>query len=73
MLLAAIATEAIQQAAKVNSKENFAPVLDKHLEDLFVQRLEGNEKIFMEVMNNDELKELVFQDLLSRVYSQLND
>lgn len=69
----AIATEAIQQAAKVNSKENFAPVLDKHLEDLFVQRLEGNEKIFKEVMNNDELKELVFQDLLSRVYSQLND
>ncbi|MGK7936159.1 MAG: hypothetical protein AB4206_10240, partial [Xenococcaceae cyanobacterium] len=69
----AIVTETIKQAAVVNTKENFAPVLNKHLDDLFVQRMEGNEKIFMEVMNNEELRELVFKELLSRIYSKLND
>lgn len=39
----AIAHNYLKQAAQVNTKENFAPVLDKHLENLFIERMEGDE------------------------------
>lgn len=68
----AIASASIQQAARSNSKENFAAVLDKHLENLFVERIDGNEKIFMQVMNNTEFKKIVFEKLLSIIYNSIN-
>ena len=68
----AVEDKAIEQAAVVNTKDNFAPVLERHLEDLFLQRMEGNEKIFMAVMNNEELRQIVFQDLLTRIYEKIN-
>ena len=69
---AAVENKAIAQAAEVNTKDNFAPVLKQHLEDLFLQRMEGNEKIFIEVMNNEELRKIVFQVLLTRIYEKIN-
>lgn len=68
----AVENKAIEQAALVNNKYNFAPVLERHLEDLFLQRIEGNEKIFMEIMNNEKLRQIVFQDLLTRIYEKIN-
>ena len=68
----ALEDKAIKQAAVVNTKDNFAPVLERHLEDLFLQRIEGNEKIFMEVMNNEELRQIVFQNLLNHIYEKIN-
>ena len=68
----AIANNSIKEAAQVNTQENFAPVLDKHLENLFIERMEGNEKIFMEVMNNEEFKAVVFEKLLASIYEALN-
>lgn len=67
----AIANDSIKQAAQVNTKENFAPVLEKHLENLFIERMDGNEKIFMQVMNNEELKATVFENLLSSIYEKV--
>lgn len=69
---AAVEINAIEQAALVNTKENFAPVLERYLEDLFLQRMAGNEKIFIEVMNNAELRQIVFQNLLTRIYEKIN-
>ena len=69
---AAVEDKAIAQAAEVNTQDNFAPVLKQHLEDLFLQRMEGNEKIFIEVMNNEELQKIVFQNLLIRIYEKIN-
>ncbi|BAY99212.1 hypothetical protein NIES37_31910 [Tolypothrix tenuis PCC 7101] len=34
--------------------------------------MDGNEKIFMQVMNNEEFKALVFEKLLSSIYETLN-
>lgn len=68
----AIANDHLKQAAQVNTKENFAPVLDQQLESLFLERIEGNEKIFTEVMNNQEFKQVVFEKLLESIYEQLN-
>jgi type I restriction enzyme, R subunit len=67
----AIANDSIKQAAQVNTKENFAPVLEKHLENLFIERMDGNEKIFMQVMNNEEFKAVVFEKLLSSIYESI--
>lgn len=67
----AIANESIKQAAQVNTKENFAPVLEKHLENLFIERMDGNEKIFMQVMNSEEFREIVFEKLLSSIYESI--
>ncbi|HLP88677.1 MAG TPA: hypothetical protein VK184_08830 [Nostocaceae cyanobacterium] len=66
-----LANESIKQAAQVNTQENFAPVLEKHLENLFLERMEGNEKIFMEVMNNEEFRNIVFKNLLSSIYESI--
>ncbi|MBE9249655.1 type I restriction endonuclease subunit R [Dolichospermum sp. LEGE 00240] len=67
----AISKDDIKQAAQVNSKENFAPVLEKHLEALFIERMDGNEKIFMEVMNNEEFRAVVFEKLLASIYESI--
>ena len=68
----AIANDSLKQAAKVNSKDNFAPVLQKHLEDLFVERMDGNEKIFTQFMNNEDFQNEVFKKLLTSIYERLN-
>ena len=68
----AMSNNSIKQAAQVNTKENFAPVLDKHLENLIIERMEGNEKIFMEVMNNEEVRAVVFEKLLASIYESIN-
>jgi type I restriction enzyme, R subunit len=68
----AIASDSLKQAAQINTKENFAPVLAKQLENLFIDRMDGNEKIFMQVMNNEEFKQIVFEKLLSSIYDSIN-
>ena len=69
----AIANDNLKQAAKVNTRENFAPVLEKHLEALFLERIEGNEKIFMQMMNDPEFRALVFEKLLISIYENLHN
>jgi type I restriction enzyme R subunit len=58
------------------SHQTFAPVLEKHLEkhleNLFIERMDGNEKIFMQVMNNEDFKAVVFEKLLSSIYESIN-
>ncbi|MDJ1177521.1 DEAD/DEAH box helicase family protein [Roseofilum sp. BLCC_M91] len=68
----AIAKDSLNQAAKVNTKENFAQVLSQNLEDILIERMEGNEQIFMQYMNNDEFKKIVFQHLLSSIYDRIH-
>jgi type I restriction enzyme R subunit len=67
----ALSNDSIKKAAQVNTKENFAPVLEKQLENLFIERMEGNEKIFIEVMNNEEFRSAVFEKILESIYEAL--
>ena len=39
----AVANEQLRQAVMANSLENFEPVFNKQLENLFVERMDGNE------------------------------
>ena len=67
----AIADESLRQAAAVNSLENFDPVFRKQLESLFIERIDGNEDIYLRVMNDSGFKEVVASYLVRKVYEQL--
>jgi len=67
----ASADDTLKQAAQVNSLDNFAAVLDKHIESLFLERMEGNEKIFMQMMNDSEFRAIAFEKLLLSIYERL--
>lgn len=67
----AVANEELQEAAKVNTMENFAYVFDKMLEKLFVERMDGNEEIFTRLMNDDEFRTLASKYLVKEVYQSI--
>ena len=65
----ALQSEKIMQAAKANSRENFAAFFDTMLEDLFIERMDGNEAIFNRLMNDDEFRHIAASNLLDDVYN----
>jgi type I restriction enzyme, R subunit len=69
----AFTNEALRQAAQANSLENFEPVFNKQLENLFVERMDGNEEIFVRLMNDDSFRTLAARHLMRAVYRQLRD
>ncbi len=67
----AIANEQLRQAVMANSLENFAPVFNKQLENLFVERMDGNEDIFVRLMNDEAFRNIASGYLMRAVYSQV--
>lgn len=67
----AIANEELQEAAKANNIENFAYVIDKLLERLFVERMDGNEEIFTRLMNDDSFRAIASKYLVREVYESI--
>ena len=65
----AVANEIIRQAAVANTLENFKPVFNKQLENLFTERMEGNEEIFNRLMNDEEFRTIAANHLMAEVYS----
>lgn len=69
----AVANEQLRQAAIANSLENFEPVFHKQLENLFVERMDGNEEIFVRLMNDDAFRSLAAAHLMRAVYRQIQN
>jgi type I restriction enzyme R subunit len=67
----AIANEQLRQAVMANSIENFAPVFNKQLENLFVERMDGNEEIFVRLMNDEAFRNVAAGHLMRAVYQQV--
>lgn len=65
----AVNNDELKEAAKVNSLNNFKLVFDKMIERLFVDRMEGNEEIFVRLMNDDEFRDVAAKHLVREVYS----
>jgi type I restriction enzyme R subunit len=68
---AAIADEALKQAAAVNPGDKFELVFKNLLETLFVERIDQNEDIFARFMNDASFQKLVTSWLASEAYSRL--
>ncbi|MEQ1602327.1 MAG: type I restriction endonuclease subunit R [Methylophilaceae bacterium] len=67
----AVANEQLRQAVMANSIENFEPVFNKQLENLFVERMDGNEEIFVRLMNDEAFRNIAASHLMRAVYNQI--
>jgi type I restriction enzyme R subunit len=67
----AVSDSAIQQAALVNTLENFGYVFDKALEDKFIDRMDQNQEIFARYMNDKEFQRVVADWMRRQVYDEV--
>lgn len=67
----AVANELLRQAAMANSMENFEPVFNVQLENLFIERMDGNEEIFVRLMNDESFRTVAASHLMRAVYQQV--
>jgi type I restriction enzyme R subunit len=54
-----------------NTIANFEPVLNKQLENLFIERMDGNEEIFVRLMNDEAFRDVAANHLMRTVYQQV--
>ncbi|WP_433968287.1 hypothetical protein [Tunturiibacter gelidiferens] len=54
-----------------NTIENFEPVFNKELENLFIDRMDGNEEIFVRLMNDEAFRSIAASHLMRAVYTQV--
>lgn len=67
----ALENEHLRKAANANTMENFEQVFNKELENLFVERMEGNEEIFVRLMNDESFRSIAASHLMKVVYKQI--
>ena len=63
--------ERIVEAAKANSEANFAAFFSRVLDDLFIQRMEGNDEIFNRVMGDKQFRSAAQDHLAYEVYRRV--
>ena len=63
--------EKIVEAAHANNFSNFSAYFDKILEDLFIDRMEGNEAIFTRVMGDKAFRKAAQEHLAKEVYERV--
>lgn len=67
----AVTNEQLRQAVIANTIENFEPVFNKQLENLFIERMDGNEEIFVRLMNDEAFRNVAAGHLMRAVYQQI--
>ncbi|MFJ7928991.1 type I restriction endonuclease subunit R [Peribacillus sp. NPDC096448] len=65
-------SEDIQQKAKNNTKGNFKFAFEKSFMDFVIDRMGSNEKFFMKILENEEFKNLIMEDMMNEVYAEVN-
>ncbi|GAB0114796.1 type I restriction endonuclease subunit R [Acidisoma sp. C75] len=63
--------EKVVEAAKANSAENFSAFFGRILDDLFIQRMEGNDEIFNRVMSDKQFRNAAHEHLAREVYERI--
>ena len=69
---AAVTDDGLRQAAAVNPEEKFELVFRNLLEQLFVERMDQNEEIFVRYMNDASFREIVSRWMASEAYQRLS-
>jgi len=70
---AAMADDGLRQAAAVNPSDKFELVFKHLLENLFVERMDQNEEIFVRFMNDLPFQKVVTAWMASEAYQRLRD
>ncbi|MGF1482866.1 MAG: type I restriction endonuclease subunit R, partial [Opitutales bacterium] len=60
--------EKIVEAAKANNLTNFSAFLERMLDDLFIERMEGNEEIFSRVMTDKSFRTAAHEHLAHEIF-----
>ena len=63
--------EKVVEAAKANNEANFSAYFGRILDDLFIQRMEGNDEIFHRVMSDKQFRAAAQENLAREVYSRV--
>lgn len=62
----------IRQKAKNNTKENFKFAFEKTFMDFVIDRMSSNQEFFMKILENDEFKQVIMEDMMQEVYGEVN-
>lgn len=65
-------SEDIQQKAKNNTKDNFKFAFEKSFINFVIDRMSSNEKFFMKILENEEFKNFIMEDMMNEVYAEVN-
>lgn len=69
----ALADDAVRQAARANTIDNFGFVFHKALEGFFIDRMEQNESITAKYLNEDRFRDVVSQHMIRDIYKRIRD
>ena len=61
----------VLEAAKANNLENFSSYLARMLDELFIDRMEGNEEIFARVMTDKDFRSAAHEHLAREIYRRV--
>ena len=63
--------EKIIEAAKANNLSNFSSYLERILDELFIDRMDGNDEIFSRVMTDKEFRSAAHEHLARELYERV--
>ncbi len=63
--------ERIIEAALANKYDNFASYLDRMLDEIFINRMDGNEEVFSKIMNDQPFRSAVHKGLARDLYRRI--
>lgn len=61
----------LEQKAKNNTKDNFKFAFEKTFMDFVIDRMGSNEKFFMKILENEEFKNLIMDNMMNEVYAEV--
>lgn len=64
-------SEKVVEAAQANNFDNFSAYFARVLEELFIDRMEGNEEIFNRVMNDAKFRAVAQEHIAREVYDRI--
>lgn len=64
-------SEKVVEATQANNFDNFSAYFSRVLEELFIDRMEGNEEIFSRVMNDAKFRAVAQEHIAREVYDRI--
>ena len=68
--VSAEASEAITEAAQANNLSDFTAYMERVLDELFIERMEGNEEIFARVMSDRQFRSAASEHLAFEIFEK---
>lgn len=63
--------ERVVEAALANKYDNFSSYLERILDELFIDRMDGNEEVFSKVMSDQPFRAAVHKGLARELYERI--